>query len=115
MYLALLDVGPAKARGVADKAGLGRTSVYRLLRNLADRGLVEVSSGSPMTFSPVSPRELFEELRRKKKGELEAIVGVVAAANPEAAVAFWTDAPSFHESHAHLFENLWAKARAQDG
>lgn len=244
VYLALLDLGTAKAREVADGAGLGRTTVYRLLENLADRGLVTVGSGSPMTFTPASPGELFDELRREKKGELQEVrqveerirgaledrldehgreepsghrwrilrgrqrivenaiesledareevrflwsepcdpgakdspvthwletlqertpdlgaralanpdrvadrlekelraaegvnfrpareytgtdmylvggevyAGVVAAKTPEEAVAFWTDAPSFYVSHAHFFENLWAKARVQEG
>lgn len=73
VYISLLETGTAKARAVAEEAEIHRTTAYRILKELADRGLVEVSVGRPMEFTAVPPRRLFEEIRSEKTRELERV------------------------------------------
>jgi sugar-specific transcriptional regulator TrmB len=73
VYLALLDLGTSKARTVAEETEIHRTTAYRILKDLADDGLVEVGVGRPMEFTAASPERLFEEIRREKAKELDQI------------------------------------------
>lgn len=73
VYLALLSAGPSKARTVAEEADIHRTTAYRILKALADRGLVEVGVGRPMKFTPSPPDRFFEGIRREKARELEEV------------------------------------------
>lgn len=73
LYLAVLDLGPCEVRQAAEEAGVNRTSAYRILERLADRGLVGMSSGQPMEITPLGPEPLFEVLRREKVQELDLI------------------------------------------
>lgn len=73
VYLTLLELGTSKARTVAEETDIHRTTAYRILKDLGDRGLVEVGVGRPMEFTPAPPERLFEELRREKSRELERV------------------------------------------
>lgn len=73
VYVALLSLGTAKVRAIAEESGVHRTSAYRTLEDLADRGLVEVHLTHPKRFTPAPPEHLFERIREEKTRELEAI------------------------------------------
>lgn len=73
LYLAVLDLGPCEVRQAAEEAGVNRTSAYRILKNLAERGLVGMSSGQPMEITALGPEPLFDVMRREKVQELDLI------------------------------------------
>lgn len=73
LYLAVLELGPCQVREAAERSDVNRTSAYRLLEDLAERGLVETTAEQPMEVSPAPPEHLFDEMRRAKSRELDLI------------------------------------------
>ncbi|MDD5726069.1 MAG: helix-turn-helix domain-containing protein [Patescibacteria group bacterium] len=74
VYLANLALGKAGASELARRAKLTRTSVYRCLEKLADKGLVhkEILEGKNF-FRPVSP-DYIPELIDRQVSELSAVL-----------------------------------------
>ncbi len=70
-YTALVAHGVADAETIASTAGLPRTSVYKALDTLHDRGYVIVSEGRPKVFKPAEPLEVKGRLSR----ELDDVFG----------------------------------------
>lgn len=70
LYLGLLQTGPAKAAKLRPFFEGSRSSLYRLLDDLVERGLVTKSLTTPTVFEAVEPEELFAlvgaELRRSR-------------------------------------------------
>ncbi|MEF8874333.1 MAG: helix-turn-helix domain-containing protein [Candidatus Thermoplasmatota archaeon] len=70
-YTALVAHGVADAETIASTAGLPRTSVYKALDTLHERGYVIVSEGRPKVFKPAEPLEVKGRLSR----ELDDVFG----------------------------------------
>ncbi|MDP3742333.1 MAG: helix-turn-helix domain-containing protein [Candidatus Micrarchaeota archaeon] len=80
-YIALLELGNAKAGAISKKTGVNRTTTYDALERLVQKGLVAYSSeGEHKVFSAVPPVRLVEWLEEKKElanaviPELEGLV-----------------------------------------
>lgn len=68
VYLALLELGSAKAHDVARKTGINRTTVYDLLEILLNRGLIsKYKKGSLAFFNARDPKHLLSYLDREKE------------------------------------------------
>lgn len=68
VYLALMELGSAKAAQVAKKTGLNRTSVYDLLGILLQKGLIsQYKKGVATFFSALDPKQLINYLDREKE------------------------------------------------
>ncbi|MFP3871703.1 MAG: TrmB family transcriptional regulator [Candidatus Aenigmatarchaeota archaeon] len=70
-YAALVAHGVADAETIASTADLPRTSVYKALDVLHDKGYVIVSEGRPKVFKPAEPLEVKSRLSR----ELDEVFG----------------------------------------
>lgn len=68
VYLAALKLGAAPASDIAKKAGLRRTTTYKLLEELVSEGLMDIDYGSKVkTYLAQSPHSLIELFNEKKK------------------------------------------------
>ncbi len=70
-YAALVAHGVADAETIATTAELPRTSVYKALDSLHEKGYVIVSEGRPKVFKPAEPLEVKSRLSR----ELDEVFG----------------------------------------
>lgn len=70
-YAALVAHGVADAETIASTAELPRTSVYKALDSLHEKGYVIVSEGRPKVFKPAEPLEVKSRLSR----ELDEVFG----------------------------------------
>ncbi len=61
-YIALVALGSGSANFVAEVAQIPRTSAYKVMVSLAEKGFVRLKQGRPMSFSPVDPSELSKTL-----------------------------------------------------
>ena len=52
-YVALLELGVSEARAVGTLARIPTTRVYKVLDQLRDKGLVEVTHGKPRSYAPI--------------------------------------------------------------
>jgi sugar-specific transcriptional regulator TrmB len=59
-YVALVASGTSSASFVADIAQIPRTSAYRTLQSLEDKGFARAKAGRPKKFTPTDPSELGE-------------------------------------------------------
>lgn len=55
VYVGLLKIGPCNARTITSLLGVNRVDVYRTLRSLVRRGLVETAIGNPTTYIASPP------------------------------------------------------------
>ncbi|HKM50350.1 MAG TPA: helix-turn-helix domain-containing protein [Candidatus Bathyarchaeia archaeon] len=62
VYVALLRIGTTRASRISSLMGLIRPEVYRILRELSLKGLVQLNPGSPSTFTPTPPERVVEIL-----------------------------------------------------
>lgn len=60
IYLALLRNGPSKAGSVIGLTDASRGTVYRVLKDLVDRGIVEKELSQPARYRAVDPEQLFD-------------------------------------------------------
>ncbi|MGQ9587329.1 MAG: TrmB family transcriptional regulator [Thermoplasmata archaeon] len=74
-YVALVALGSASANFVAEIAQIPRTSAYKVMSSLEEKGFVRPKQGRPMSFSPVDPAELSKAL----VAEVEESFGKVSA------------------------------------
>ncbi len=61
-YMALVLKGYGTADEVADIASIPRTSTYKVLESLKEKGFATYHSGRPTVFHPVAPLEVKEKL-----------------------------------------------------
>ncbi len=74
VYLALIEVGQAKAREIALKTGLNRTTVYDLCELLMKKGLIsQYKKSSGTYFSALEPQRLLGYLDREKEEQNKQI------------------------------------------
>jgi len=57
-YLALVALGSGSATFVASIAQIPRTSSYKVMKSLEDKGFAKEKAGRPVSFSPTDPEEL---------------------------------------------------------
>jgi HTH-type transcriptional regulator, sugar sensing transcriptional regulator len=97
-YLTLLDLGAATATQVSPLSKVPRTRIYATMRQLHQKGLVQILPESPLRYKPVPfeayLKTLAEELRSRAQqidtGQ-EALArefAIVAQASPESAGSF---------------------------
>ena len=63
-YIALVARGVAEAGGLAQIAGIPRTSAYKVLESLASKGYAVEAGGKPLLYRPKPPSEVGESLRK---------------------------------------------------
>jgi sugar-specific transcriptional regulator TrmB len=90
VYLALTQLGTSRALQLATTVGIVRPEVYRILRELGSKGLVQRNLTSPSTFTATSPdttvamlgQELQDRLKKfeKSKRDLLALLSSVPLA-----------------------------------
>lgn len=72
VYLALLEIGPAKAAAIAKKTRLNRTTVYDLFDMLSQKGLVsKYKKGGSTFFNALDPKQLLSYLDREKEEKIK--------------------------------------------
>ena len=64
-YLALLQNPPLSGYAVSLHSGVPRSKIYEVLGGLAERGEVLISHGNPVLYTPLSPKELIAQRKRK--------------------------------------------------
>ncbi|KKP94303.1 MAG: Transcriptional regulator, TrmB [Candidatus Moranbacteria bacterium GW2011_GWE1_36_7] len=74
IYLALLEVGSAKAQDIAKKTRLNRTTVYDIFEVLMQKGLVsKYKKGGSTFFNALEPKHLLTYLEREKEEQAKKI------------------------------------------
>jgi sugar-specific transcriptional regulator TrmB len=74
VYLALLELGSAKANDLAKTTGLNRTSIYDLTESLAKMGLIsKYKKGASTIFNARDPKEIIGYLDREKEEKIKEI------------------------------------------
>jgi len=70
-YCSLLRLGKTSAMEIAKALSVHRSEVYRVLRQLEEKGIVTEHSGRPILFTPAPPEEALDILLQEqlKKGE----------------------------------------------
>jgi len=67
IYMACLESGTATAAEISRRAGIVRTTVYKILEELAEENLVEINIDKKIkTFTALAPAKLVELLEGKK-------------------------------------------------
>lgn len=74
-YLGAVAVGSGRAEEIAELARVPRTSAYKALDSLVERGFMEQSEDRPKRFIPVNPASLLGRLR----GDLETTFDKIAS------------------------------------
>ncbi len=62
-YIALVARGVGDAATLATAAGIPRTSVYKVLESLAEKGYAQPTGGKPILFRPTAPLEVADQLK----------------------------------------------------
>ncbi len=89
-YVALLHSGPSTGYEISRNAGVPRSAVYAVLRQLVARGAARREAGPPERFSATPPKALEGLLRRRFEGTTTALREAVARLDiyPEVPDAF---------------------------
>ncbi|MGA2522720.1 MAG: helix-turn-helix domain-containing protein [Candidatus Bathyarchaeia archaeon] len=70
MYLFLLKAGPQKAREICQVMNVNKVQVYRHLKNLQSRGIVESSIETPAYFSANSIERVADSIVESKRADV---------------------------------------------
>ncbi len=62
-YVALTSLISATATEVSLAANVPRSKVYQVLKNLLDKGFIEISRGKPLKYTVIPPHEVFKKSR----------------------------------------------------
>ncbi|MFH0854249.1 MAG: helix-turn-helix domain-containing protein [bacterium] len=74
VYMALLELGSAKAIEISKKTNLNRTTVYDLMESLMQKGLIsKYKKGSNTFFNALEPERLITYLDREKEEKMKII------------------------------------------
>jgi sugar-specific transcriptional regulator TrmB len=92
VYRCLLTQSPLAAATIADLTGTARSSVYLILRSLVDKGLIEAGAGYSSRYHALRPDDAIERLLDRSRAELVAQEKSAAAALPELAALYETNA-----------------------
>lgn len=67
VYLFLTTMGPQERKSIAVALHLNKQQLYRTLKNLQSRGIVNVSQQSPAFFSATNIEEIVDSMINAKK------------------------------------------------
>jgi sugar-specific transcriptional regulator TrmB len=70
VYIALLKLGAVRASQVSMNVGVVRPEVYRVLRELSVKGLVQMNIGPPATYSAIAPRRALSTLTKRLRDKV---------------------------------------------
>ena len=73
VYVGLLRLGRARASMLSSSVGIIRPEAYRVLHELAAKGVVQKNLGSPSTYSAVAPRDALTLLAQKYSDQLSEL------------------------------------------
>lgn len=131
VYVRLLHTGPAAVGQLSQFFDCSRSTLYRLLDELAEQGYVTKSLERPTVFEPVEPDELFElsldALERKRERvasvrdrRLKALESLVSQTAQEGAEHTWrkieTTEKIYHALHdmaEQAEQSLWSVSNHQ--
>ncbi|OGS56506.1 MAG: hypothetical protein A3K60_04270 [Euryarchaeota archaeon RBG_19FT_COMBO_56_21] len=74
-YLALVALGSSTANFVAEAAQIPRTSAYKVMESLEQKGFARKLPGKPVSFAPVDP----DDLSKRLVGEVEESFSKISA------------------------------------
>jgi sugar-specific transcriptional regulator TrmB len=81
-YLSLLELGEASIAKITKKSALKRSTVYEMLENLKEKGLVSQTHHQKRTlFLAESPKKLVESLENKKRRLQESLPELLSMMN----------------------------------
>ena len=80
-YIALVGRGLGDASAIAQSAGIPRTSAYKVLESLAEKGYAKATGGKPILFRPTPPLDVAENL----KGAIQEVFEALAELHREVA------------------------------
>ncbi|UCH88484.1 MAG: TrmB family transcriptional regulator [Thermoplasmata archaeon] len=66
-YIALIAHGYGDAETIANTAQIPRTSSYKILKSLQDKGFVIATHGRPTIFKPEAPDKIYQQFESKLK------------------------------------------------
>ena len=110
IYIALLSAGRASAYTVAKNSGLKKPTVYVILEELIDRGIVnKIPQEKIMQFVAVNPEKLFDDYKKRlESAETEALPELKALAKKKNRVVrttYFEGINGIKESYKKLLEN----------
>lgn len=74
VYLACLELGPSSVQSIAQKTGVKRTTIYDILTNLIEQGLItQTIKGKKRLFIAEDP-EMIKSLLQKKEREFDQLL-----------------------------------------
>ena len=106
LYLALLGLGGSRASAVARTTGIKRTTVYAILKNLANQGFVTMYlRGSTQLYYAERPNRIKNTLNKKMAAFTDLIPQLEAMTKTQGAVAGLRSIESLSELK-HFYENV---------
>lgn len=73
-YLALVGLHEATAREILEAGSIPQGRVYDVLKNLANKGYIEIQSGTPTYYRAVDPANLVQNLGQEYMGMLKEVL-----------------------------------------
>ncbi len=70
-YVALTSLISANATEISLATNVPRSKVYQVLKNLAEKGFIEMSRGKPLKFTVIPPHEVFKKSRNHIRNTME--------------------------------------------
>ncbi len=74
VYAALIAKGELTASEIHKVSGVPRTKVYEVLRNLEERGFVEMIKSSPASFRAIDPEMVFEDYKQSLESSIQTVI-----------------------------------------
>lgn len=106
LYLSLLSLGGSRASAVARSTGIKRTTVYAILKNLANKGFVAMYlRGSTQLYYAERPDRIRNVLNKRMSAFTDLIPQLEALAKKEGAIAGLRSIESLSELK-HFYENI---------
>ena len=76
-FLALVGLHEATAREILEAGGIPQGRVYDVLKNLANKGYIEIQSGTPTYYRAVDPADIVQNLGQEYMGMLKEVLDTV--------------------------------------
>jgi sugar-specific transcriptional regulator TrmB len=73
VYVALLKLGKARASAIGTRVGIVRPEVYRVLRELSAKGLIEKNLGSTASYCAIPPARALSTLTKRLRDRLDSL------------------------------------------
>jgi sugar-specific transcriptional regulator TrmB len=83
VYLAALELGPSPVQKIAARAGIPRASVYLVLNDLQQRGLITTYDEGKKTFFVAESPKRLEEIMENREAEFKAQKDAIKLLVPE--------------------------------